>query len=190
MAGSPTTPPGLTESGQSQRWHGRRSAGYGAAPHRSAGGHRPPASAWDTTGLRTAPSGRGCALARRPPARRNVPERGAHPNRRRGSAGFRRARDARVPHLWIAGAGLRARALRRVSCRASGRILLQGTGGVPELHRSSYGRAPWASPMLVVVFPSPAGVGVIAETSTSLGSPERRRGVARTAGSTLAISRP
>ena len=44
--------------------------------------------------------------------------------------------------------------------------------------------------MLVVVLPSPAGVGVMAETSTSRGSPARDRGRSSTERSTLAIPRP
>ena len=46
------------------------------------------------------------------------------------------------------------------------------------------------SPMLVVVLPSPAGVGVMAETSTSRDGKADRRGRVRTAGSTLTASRP
>ena len=47
-----------------------------------------------------------------------------------------------------------------------------------------------ASPMLVVVLPSPAGVGVIAETRISFGRPERRRGDSSTDGEIFAASWP
>ncbi len=47
---------------------------------------------------------------------------------------------------------------------------------------------PWARPIEVVVFPSPAGVGVIAETRISL--PGGRSGRRRASRRTLALSRP
>lgn len=131
-------------SAPSRRWHGRRSAGFGAAPQRSTS-HEPPASdllssPCAAARLHAAPPERGCALARRPRTPRNVPGRGACPHRRRRPADFRRARDARVPHVRLAGARLRARTMRRLSRGASGRVLVQGPGGVPELHRSPHGR--------------------------------------------------
>ncbi len=50
--------------------------------------------------------------------------------------------------------------------------------------------SPWASPMLVVVLPSPAFVGVFADTSTRCAGFSRCRTRRRTSGFTLAISVP
>ena len=57
------------------------------------------------------------------------------------------------------------------------------TGRAPAFHSA------WPSPMVMVVLPSPAGVGVIEETTTSLPSGRERR-AASASRSTLALERP